>query len=77
MAHGNPLVAFIEDMCCLDQGGHVFLREFRDAMKKWAADQGLKKPVPEKLLKRQLEGLGYQVKMVTGYNRVNGLKLKT
>jgi putative DNA primase/helicase len=76
MAHANPLVAFIEDMCCLDQSGHVFLHEFRDAMKKWAADQGLKKPVPEKTLKRQLLGLGYEVKMVNGYNRVNGLTLK-
>ena len=76
MAHGNPLVAFIEDRCCLDQSEHVFLSEFRDEMKKWAADQGLKKPVPEKTLKRQLEGLGYEIKMITGYARVNGLKLK-
>ena len=77
MAHANPLVAFIEDMCCLDQSGHVFLYEFRDAMKKWAVEQGLKKPVPEKTLKRQLQGLGYEVKMIAGYSRVNGLKLKT
>jgi hypothetical protein len=45
-------------------------------MAKWATDQGVKKPVPNKTLKRQLEGLGFEVKMVAGYNRVCGIKLK-
>ena len=37
----------------------------------------MKKPVPNKTLKRQLEGLGHEVKKVEGYNRVCGLTLKS
>ena len=60
-----------------DPTGHIFLHDFRDAMRKWANAQGLKKPVPFKALRRQLEGLGYEVKMVGGYARVSGISLKT
>jgi len=76
MAHANPLLAFIEDETIADPNGHVLLRDFREAMTQWATGQGMKKPVPNKRLKRQLEGLGYEVKMVEGYNRVYGLALK-
>jgi len=73
MAHANPLLAFIEDETVSDPNGHVLLRNFREAMTQWATGQGMKKPVPNKTLKRQLEGLGYEVKKVEGHNRVNGL----
>ena len=76
MAQANPLVAFIEDETIVDPKGHTLLRDFREAMTLWATGQGMKKPVPNKRLKRQLEGLGYEVKMVEGYNRVYGLTLK-
>ena len=76
MAHANPLLGFIEDETVADPAGHAILRDFRDAMTQWATGQGMKKPVPNKTLKRQLEGLGYEVKKVEGYNRVYGLTLK-
>lgn len=77
MAHANPLLGFIEDETVADPSGHALLHDFREAMTQWAAGQGMKKPVPFKTLKRQLEGLGYDVKKVNGYPRVSGLKLKT
>lgn len=76
LAHANPLMGFIDENCIADPTGHIDLNEFRDAMKVWMNDQGMKKPLPNKTLKRELEGLGYEVKMVTGYNRVNGFRLK-
>jgi hypothetical protein len=76
MAHANPLVAFCEDETVADPTGHVLLADFREVMAKWATGQGMKKPVPNKTLKRDLEGLGFEVKMLSGYNRVCGLKLK-
>ena len=76
LAHSHPLIAFIEDGCERVESGHVLLSEFRDAMATWSTAQGIKKPVPFKKLKRQLEGLGFEVKNVNGYARVNGLKLK-
>ncbi len=36
----------------------MLLHDFREAMTKWASEQGMKKPVPNKVLKRDLEGLG-------------------
>ncbi len=77
MTHANPLLAFVEDGTVADPNGHALLRDFREAMTEWATGQGMKKPVPYKALKRQLEGLGYEVKMVEGYNRVYGLTLKS
>jgi putative DNA primase/helicase len=77
LAHANPLNAFLEEEIAADPTGHILLQDFRDAMRKWAGAQGLKKPVPNKTLKRQLEGLGYEIKMVGGYNRVGGINLKT
>ena len=58
MAHANPLLAFLEDEVTKSPGGHVLLHDFREAMTKWASEQGMKKPVPNKVLKRDLEGLG-------------------
>jgi putative DNA primase/helicase len=58
MANANPLDAFLEDEIVLDQEGHIFLHDFRQAMTKWASQQGLKKPVPYKALKRALESRG-------------------
>ena len=72
MAHANPLIAFIEDETLADPNGHALLHDFRDAMTQWATGQGVKKPVPFKTLKRQLEGLRYDVTKVNGYPRVNG-----
>jgi hypothetical protein len=46
-------------------------------MSQWATEQGMKKPVPYKTLKRKLEGLHYDVKMVEGRNCVYGLALKS
>ena len=77
MAHANPLMAFIEDETSNDPKGHTLLRDFREAMTQWATEQAMKKPVPYKTLKRQLEGMGYEVKKVEGQNRVNGLTLKS
>jgi P4 family phage/plasmid primase-like protien len=77
MAHANPLVAFLEDEVVANPGGHVLLHDFRAAMTKWATEQGMKKPVPNKTLKRELEGLRYEVKMVAGYHRVYGVQLKS
>ena len=77
MAHANPLMAFIDDETVTEPIGHISLGEFRKAMTKWATEQAMKKPVPNKTLKRQLEGLGYVVKMVEGYHRVCGLNLKS
>ena len=76
LAHAHPLVAFIEEGCERVESAHVLLSEFRDAMATWSTAQGIKKPVPFKKLKRQLEGLSFEVKNVNGYNRVNGLSLK-
>jgi putative DNA primase/helicase len=76
MSHANPLLGFIEDEMVVDPTGHTILRDLRDAMTLWATSQGMKKPVPNKTLKRQLEGLGYEVKKVEGYNRIYGLTLK-
>jgi len=76
MAHANPLLAFIEDETVADDKARTQLQKFREAMTQWATDQGMKKPVPYKTLKRQLEGLHYEVKMVEGRNCVYGLALK-
>jgi putative DNA primase/helicase len=76
MAHANALVAFIEDQCGLDPTGYILLADFRKRMAAWAAGQGMKKPTPFKTLKRQLQGLGFEVKKVNGQHRVNGLSLK-
>ena len=76
MAHANPLLAFIEDETVGDPKARTLLQKFREAMTQWATDQGMKKPVPYRTLKRQLEGLGYEVKKVEGHNRVSGLALK-
>jgi hypothetical protein len=59
-----------------DGSGHILLSVFRNLVRTWAAAQGIKKPIPYKTLKWQLEGLGFEVKMVNGYRRVNGLRLK-
>jgi putative DNA primase/helicase len=76
MAHSIPLLAFIKDECEEAPEGYIFLDEFWPALVAWAAEQGIKKLPPRKRLKAQLEALGYEVKLVGGYNRVNGLKLK-
>jgi len=76
MVAANPLMAFLEEECEKDQGGWVYLRDFRKAMKAWAMDQGFKTPMPQNKLKHMLEGLGYKVTMKDGKNRVLGLKLK-
>jgi putative DNA primase/helicase len=76
MAHANPLLAFIEDETVADPKARTQLHKIREAMTQWATEQGMKKPVPYKTLKRQLEGLRYDVKMVEGRNCVYGLALK-
>ena len=76
MAHANPLIAFIEDRCIDDPEGRTLLSDFRVSMKLWAQDQGVRGVPTDKRLKRKLEGLGFEVKMVKGYNKVYGLQLK-
>lgn len=76
MAHANPLIAFIEDRCIDDPEGRTFLSDFRVSMKSWALDQGVRGVPADNRLKRKLEGLGYEVKIVKGYNKVYGLRLK-
>lgn len=75
MAHANPLVAFIGDQLEHDASGSIFLKEFRAVMTAWANEQGIRKPIPMNTLKRQLEGLGFEVTKVSGNARVKGLKL--
>ena len=77
MAHANPLIAFIEERCVTDTEGRTFLSGFRESMKIWARDQGIRGVPTDKRLKRKLEGLGFEVKMVKGYNKVYGLLLKS
>jgi P4 family phage/plasmid primase-like protien len=76
MAHANPLLGFIDDICADDPNGHIDLQSFRVRMAAWMSEQGMKKPVPFKTLRRELEGLGYVVINVQGYARVNGLSFK-
>ena len=66
MAHANPLIAFIEDRCIDDPEGRTLLSDFRVSMKLWAQDQGVRGVPTDKRLKRKLEGLGFEVKMVKG-----------
>ena len=74
--HANSLAGFIDDRCVADPEGRTRLAEFREAMKVWARDQGIRRVPADKRLKRKLEGLGWEVKMVNGYNKVYGLRLK-
>jgi len=77
MAHANPLIAFIEERCVDDPEGRTPLSDFREAMKIWAKEQGTRRVPADKRLKRKLEGLNFEVKMVKGYNKVYGLLLKS
>jgi putative DNA primase/helicase len=77
LAHANPLAAFLADECVLDQNGKIRLLDLRNRMGKWTSEQGLKKPGPQNTLKRELEGLGYEVRLSQGYNRVRGLRLRS
>ena len=75
-SHANPLTSFIEDRCNVDPEGRTFVAEFREAMKVWARDQGIKSVPADNRLKRKLEGLGFEVKGFQGYPRIKGLGLK-
>jgi putative DNA primase/helicase len=77
MATANPLAGFIDDRCEKDPLGNILLKTFRESMVAWVSEQGMKKPAPFKALKRQLEGMKYEVTMVQGYARVKGLRLKS
>lgn len=59
---------------CLDSA-RLPLSQFREALKAWAHQQGVKQPVADKTLKRKLEGLGYEVSKVHGYPTIFGLDL--
>lgn len=61
MAHANPLFSFIKDQCIEDPDGRIFLSEFRELMKSWAHDQGIKKVPTKNQFKRKVIGLGYEV----------------
>ena len=74
--HANSLAGFIDDRCVADPEGRTRLAEFREAMKVCARDQGIRRVPADKRLKHKLEGLGWEVKMVNGYNKVYGLRLK-
>ncbi|SBW04999.1 Gp9a (fragment) [uncultured Alphaproteobacteria bacterium] len=73
--HAVPLMAFIEDRCIHDPDARLLLSQFREALKAWAHQQGVKQPVADKTLKRKLEGLGYKVSKVHGYPTIFGLDL--
>ena len=45
-------------------------------MKVWAREQGLRGVPADNTLKRKLVGLGYEVKLVNGYNKVFGVAPK-
>lgn len=76
LAHANPLIAFIEERCGDNPEGRTPLSDFREALKIWAKEQGVRAVPADKRLKRKLEGLNYEVKMVKGYNKIYGLLLK-
>ena len=73
LAQANPLIAFIKDQCTHDSNGRIRLKDFREVMKAWAKDQGLRQPPADNSLKRKLKGLGYKVSMVKGYAQVFSL----
>lgn len=73
--HAVPLMAFIEDRCTHNPDARLPLSQFRETIKAWAHQQGLKQPVADKTLKRKLEGLGYKVSKVHGYPTIFGLDL--
>ncbi len=73
--HAVPLMAFIEDRCVHDPDARLPLSQFREALKAWVHQQGVKQPVADKTLKRKLEGLGYKVSKVHGYQTIFGLDL--
>jgi len=77
LCHANPLIGFIDDRCIADPETRTRVSEVRQAMKVWARDQGVMRGVPaNNTLKRKLVGLGYEVKLVKGYNTVYGMGLK-
>jgi len=75
-SHANPLMGFIEDRCDANPEARTRLDQLRAAMKVWAQNQGVRGAPADKRLKRNLEGLGYEVKMIKGFNTVYGLRLK-
>jgi putative DNA primase/helicase len=75
LTHANPLVGFIDECMVEDSKGREYLRDIREVMAVWAADQGLRGRLPGKTLKRKLEGLGYHVGKKDGKARVHGLTL--
>ena len=69
-------MGFIEDRCIEDPGARTRVCDVRQAMKVWARDQGVRGVPADNTLKRKLEGLGFEVKLVKGYNTVYGMGLK-
>ena len=77
LCHANPLMGFIDDRCIFDPDARTPLAEFREALRVWARDQGIRGVPADKRLKRKLEGLGLEVNKVKGYHKVYGLRLKS
>lgn len=73
LVHSNPLFAFVEEKCKKGGKEGIFLPQFRKHMSAWAKAEGYKITVPGHTLKRQLEGLGFDVKKENGTYKVKGL----
>ena len=75
-AHAHPLIAFLKECCVDDPSASTNVSEFRDALKDWGKEQGIRSlPVGNKLI-HKLKSQGYEVAKVKGYPRIKGLKLK-
>lgn len=75
-SHANPLIAFLEEKCAVDPDARTKLKDFRNAMKVWARDQGVRNPPTDKRLKRKLQSLRYKVVKVKGYETLYGVELQ-
>ena len=77
LAHGNPLVAFIQERCELIPGHHTRLDHFYRVFRNWATEGGISSIPPRNTLSRNLENLAFPTRVVRGYREVNGLSIRS
>ncbi len=77
LSNGNPMFCFLSDCLTAEAEGRIKLPEFRAYFDVWAKSQGFtKKPVLDKTLKRQLEGMGFEIVKNNGVNTIKGFSFQ-
>lgn len=77
LAHSNPLYCFLIERLEKDAESRIPFPDLRVAYETWAKEQNITRLIGlNKTLKRQLQGLGYDIGIYNGYPTIRGYRLK-